>query len=73
VRDRPPAAYRGQVELIQLMPRLHFIRFPVGHAYLWQDPDGLTHFHPDHIGAAADIADWGDVEVLAHHAAADRP
>jgi glyoxylase-like metal-dependent hydrolase (beta-lactamase superfamily II) len=28
----------------------------------------LTHFHPDHIGAAADIAGWGDVEVLAHHA-----
>jgi len=28
----------------------------------------LTHFHADHIGAAADIADWGGVEVLAHHA-----
>jgi glyoxylase-like metal-dependent hydrolase (beta-lactamase superfamily II) len=28
----------------------------------------LTHFHADHIGAAAAIADWGDVEVLAHHA-----
>jgi glyoxylase-like metal-dependent hydrolase (beta-lactamase superfamily II) len=86
---------------IQLMPRLHFIRLPVGHAYLWLDPDGLTlidsglpgsapliaaairdagyrptdlrrlvltHFHPDHIGAAADITGWGEVEVLAHHA-----
>jgi glyoxylase-like metal-dependent hydrolase (beta-lactamase superfamily II) len=80
---------------------LYFIRFPVGHAYLWHDPDGLTlidtglpgsaslvaeairqsgyqpadlrrlaltHFHADHIGAAADIANWGEVEVLAHHA-----
>jgi glyoxylase-like metal-dependent hydrolase (beta-lactamase superfamily II) len=89
------------VELIQLTPQLHFIQFPVGHVYLWHDPDGLTlidaglpgsapliaaaiqqagyepadlrhlvltHFHPDHIGAAADIAGWGDVEVLAHHA-----
>jgi glyoxylase-like metal-dependent hydrolase (beta-lactamase superfamily II) len=28
----------------------------------------LTHFHPDHIGAAADVAGWGEVEVLAHHA-----
>ena len=28
----------------------------------------LTHFHPDHIGAAADIAGWGEVEVMAHHA-----
>jgi len=28
----------------------------------------LTHFHADHIGSAADIASWGEVEVLAHHA-----
>lgn len=83
-----------------MLPRLHFIRLPVGHAYLWRDPDGLTlvdaglpgsapalaeairasghhpsdvrrlvltHFHPDHIGAAADVAAWGGVQVLAHH------
>jgi glyoxylase-like metal-dependent hydrolase (beta-lactamase superfamily II) len=89
------------MDVIELMPRLHFIRLPVGHAYLWRDPDGLTlidtglpgsapliadairqagsepadlrrlvltHFHADHAGAAADIAGWGDVEVLAHHA-----
>jgi glyoxylase-like metal-dependent hydrolase (beta-lactamase superfamily II) len=89
------------MDVIELMPRLHFIRLPVGLAYLWRDPDGLTlvdtglpgsapliadairraggepgdlrrlvltHFHGDHIGAAADIAGWGDVEVLAHHA-----
>jgi glyoxylase-like metal-dependent hydrolase (beta-lactamase superfamily II) len=89
------------MDIIRLMPRLHFIRLPVGQAYLWHDPDGLTlidaglpgsapliaeairqagyrpadlrrlvltHFHPDHIGAAADITGWGDVEVLAHHA-----
>jgi glyoxylase-like metal-dependent hydrolase (beta-lactamase superfamily II) len=28
----------------------------------------LTHFHADHVGAAADIAGWGDVEVMAHQA-----
>jgi glyoxylase-like metal-dependent hydrolase (beta-lactamase superfamily II) len=89
------------MDVVQLMPRLHFIRLPAGHAYLWQDPDGLTlidtglpgsapliaeairqagyqtsdlrqvvltHFHADHIGAAADVTGWGDVEVLAHHA-----
>jgi glyoxylase-like metal-dependent hydrolase (beta-lactamase superfamily II) len=89
------------MDLVELVPRLHFIRLPVGHAYLWHDPDGLTlidtgrpgsapliaeairqsghqpadlrrlvltHFHPDHIGAAAEIAGWGEVEVLAHHA-----
>jgi glyoxylase-like metal-dependent hydrolase (beta-lactamase superfamily II) len=99
--DGAAAGYRRRVELIQLTPRLHQIRLPVGHAYLWHDPDGLTlidtglpgsapsiaaairqagyqagdlrrlvltHFHPDHVGAAADIAAWGEVEVLAHQA-----
>jgi glyoxylase-like metal-dependent hydrolase (beta-lactamase superfamily II) len=89
------------MDVIELLPRLSFIRFPVGHAYLWHDPDGLTlidsglpgsaplifeairsigyqpadvrrlvltHFHADHIGAAADIAGLAEVEVLAHHA-----
>jgi glyoxylase-like metal-dependent hydrolase (beta-lactamase superfamily II) len=89
------------MDVIELLPRLRFIRFPVGHAYLWHDPDGLTlidtslpgsepliadairqsgyqpadlrrlvltHFHADHIGAAADIADWGEVEVIAPRA-----
>src|SRR5712691_1843645 len=98
---RMAAAYRCRMDVIELLPRLRFIRFPVGHAYLWHDPDGLTlidtglpgsapliadairqsgyqpadlrrlvltHFHADHIGAAAAIANWGEVEVLAHHA-----
>jgi glyoxylase-like metal-dependent hydrolase (beta-lactamase superfamily II) len=26
----------------------------------------LTHFHDDHAGGAAEIAKWGDVEVIAH-------
>jgi glyoxylase-like metal-dependent hydrolase (beta-lactamase superfamily II) len=30
------------MEVIQLTPRLYFIRLPVGHAYLWHDPGGLT-------------------------------
>ena len=98
---RPSAAYRCRMDVIELLPRLRFIRIPAGHAYLWHDRDGLTlvdtglpgsapliadairrsgyqpadlrrlvltHFHADHIGAAADIAGWGEVEVLAHHA-----
>jgi glyoxylase-like metal-dependent hydrolase (beta-lactamase superfamily II) len=27
----------------------------------------LTHFHEDHTGAAAEVAGWGAVTVLAHH------
>jgi len=30
------------MDVTELLPGLHFIRLPVGHAYLWQDPDGLT-------------------------------
>jgi glyoxylase-like metal-dependent hydrolase (beta-lactamase superfamily II) len=91
------------VDVVELVPGLHFLRFPVGHAYLVDGPAGLalvdtsvpgsapdfaaairgigrepadlrhlilTHFHPDHAGAAAEIAGWGDVEVAAHMAEA---
>jgi glyoxylase-like metal-dependent hydrolase (beta-lactamase superfamily II) len=95
------ASYCHRMDIVELIPHLHFLRFPVGHAYLWQDSDGLTlidtsvpgsapliaeairglghhpadlrrlvltHFHEDHIGAAAEIAAWGDVVVFAHYA-----
>jgi glyoxylase-like metal-dependent hydrolase (beta-lactamase superfamily II) len=98
---RMAAAYRCHMDVIQLLPRLYFLHFPVGHAYLWHDPDGLTlidtglpgsapliagairqagyqpadlrrlvltHFHGDHIGAAAELTGWGEVEVFAHRA-----
>lgn len=28
----------------------------------------LTHYHDDHVGAAAEIREWGQVEVIAHRA-----
>jgi glyoxylase-like metal-dependent hydrolase (beta-lactamase superfamily II) len=28
----------------------------------------LTHFHDDHAGAAAEVREWGDIEVVAHAA-----
>src|ERR1700745_1888796 len=29
---------------------------------------GLTHFHDDHAGGAAEIREWGNVEIVAHKA-----
>ncbi|HMH94069.1 MAG TPA: MBL fold metallo-hydrolase, partial [Streptosporangiaceae bacterium] len=89
------------MDVVELIPGLHFLRFPIGHAYLLEHAGGLalidtsvpgsaprlaaairdtgrdpadlrhlvlTHFHGDHAGSAADVAAWGDVEVVAHHA-----
>jgi glyoxylase-like metal-dependent hydrolase (beta-lactamase superfamily II) len=91
------------MDVVPLLPSLYFLRFPVGHVYLWCDAGGLTlidsgvvgsapliagairelghhrsdvrrlvltHFHADHVGSAAEIAGWGEVEVCAHHAEA---
>jgi glyoxylase-like metal-dependent hydrolase (beta-lactamase superfamily II) len=45
------------MDVLELMPRLHFIRLPVGHAYLWRDPDGLTLIDTGLPGSAPLIAD----------------
>jgi glyoxylase-like metal-dependent hydrolase (beta-lactamase superfamily II) len=29
-------------EMVRLLPSLYFPRFPLGHAYLWLDDDGMT-------------------------------
>ncbi|MCL9760023.1 MBL fold metallo-hydrolase [Frankia sp. AiPa1] len=95
------ASELSTAELRMLLPSLYFLRFPVGHAYLWLDDDGmtlvdcgvtgsgpriaaanrrlgrdpaqvrqlvLTHFHHDHVGAANEVAAWGDVVICAHRA-----
>lgn len=98
----PPSVPRmGAMEMVRLLPSLYFLRFPIGHAYLWLDDDGmtlvdcgiagsgeqiaagirglgrdpadvrqlvLTHFHHDHVGAANEVAAWGDLVVCAHRA-----
>jgi glyoxylase-like metal-dependent hydrolase (beta-lactamase superfamily II) len=45
------------MDVIELVPGLHFIRLPVGHAYLWSDPDGLTLIDSGLPGSAPLIAD----------------
>lgn len=81
------------MDVIEVLPSLRMLRFPVGAAYLWQDGneltlidtgtadcaaelegalDGelrrivLTHWHEDHTGSAAELADRHGAEVVAH-------
>ena len=54
---RPGGCVPLAMDVIELAPRLHFIRLPVGHAYLWRDPDGLTLVDAGLPGSAPLIAD----------------
>jgi glyoxylase-like metal-dependent hydrolase (beta-lactamase superfamily II) len=44
------------MDVIELIPGLHFLRFPIGHAYLCHDPDGLTLIDTSVPGSAPQIA-----------------
>lgn len=44
------------VDVAELIPGLYFLRFPVGHAYLCADPDGLTLVDTSAPGSAAQLA-----------------
>jgi glyoxylase-like metal-dependent hydrolase (beta-lactamase superfamily II) len=52
------------VDVIELIPGLHFLRFPVGHAYLCADPDGLTLIDTSLPGSAPQIA--AAIRALGH-------
>ncbi|MGW5353909.1 MBL fold metallo-hydrolase [Streptomyces sp. NPDC004031] len=43
------------MDVIELLPSLHMLRFPVGSAYLWSDDDALTLVDSGAVGAAAEI------------------
>ncbi|OIJ93823.1 MBL fold metallo-hydrolase [Streptomyces sp. MUSC 14] len=45
------------MDVIELLPRLHMLRFPVGQAYLWRDDDELTLVDAGVLGAGRTIAD----------------
>jgi glyoxylase-like metal-dependent hydrolase (beta-lactamase superfamily II) len=55
------------MDIVELSPRLHFFRFPVGHAYLWRDDDGLTLIDSGLPGSAQAIEEA--VRTLGHHPA----
>ncbi|MEU6370439.1 MBL fold metallo-hydrolase [Streptomyces sp. NPDC046931] len=44
------------MDVIELLPRVHLLRFPVGQAYLWCDDDGLTLIDAGPKGSGAAIA-----------------
>ncbi|GGJ07548.1 MBL fold metallo-hydrolase [Streptomyces brasiliensis] len=45
------------MDVIEILPRLHLLRFPVGQAYLWADGDGLTLVDAGPIGSGRPIAE----------------
>jgi glyoxylase-like metal-dependent hydrolase (beta-lactamase superfamily II) len=45
------------MDVIELLPRLHLLRFPVGQAYLWRDGEELTLVDAGPAGSGAPIAD----------------
>ncbi|WP_055591389.1 MBL fold metallo-hydrolase [Peterkaempfera griseoplana] len=45
------------MDAVELVPGLYFLRFPVGHVYLWRDPDGLTLVDTGLPGSAGAIAE----------------
>ncbi|CAM5594315.1 hypothetical protein SALBM311S_10465 [Streptomyces alboniger] len=44
------------MDVVELLPRLHLLRFPVGQAYLWRDGDDLTLIDAGPAGSAASIS-----------------
>ncbi|MFF0156740.1 MBL fold metallo-hydrolase [Streptomyces sp. NPDC005263] len=44
------------MDVVDLLPRLHLLRFPVGQAYLWRDGDDLTLIDAGPAGRAAAIS-----------------
>ncbi|MFF3912028.1 MBL fold metallo-hydrolase [Streptomyces sp. NPDC001852] len=52
------------MDVIELLPRLHLLRFPVGQAYLWRDGAESTLIDAGPIGAGDEIA--GAVTALGH-------
>ncbi|WP_405622615.1 MBL fold metallo-hydrolase [Streptomyces sp. NBC_00076] len=51
------------MDVVELLPRLHLLRFPVGQAYLWRDGDDLTLIDAGPAGSAAAISAYAEGRV----------
>ncbi|WP_329113552.1 MBL fold metallo-hydrolase [Streptomyces sp. NBC_01465] len=45
------------MDLVEVLPRLHLLRFPIGQAYLWRDGEELTLVDAGHADGAPAIED----------------
>jgi glyoxylase-like metal-dependent hydrolase (beta-lactamase superfamily II) len=45
------------MDVVELLPRLHHVRFPIGHVYLWSGAEGLTLIDTGATGSAPAIAE----------------
>lgn len=52
------------MEIVELLPELCMLRFPIGHVYLWRDPAGLTLVDTGVAGSGPRIAEA--IERLGH-------
>ncbi|WP_329617792.1 MBL fold metallo-hydrolase [Streptomyces brevispora] len=52
MRRTSAAAYVRRTDLVEVLPRLHMFRFPIGQAYLWRDGADLTLIDAVDISAA---------------------
>ncbi|MFJ7156346.1 MBL fold metallo-hydrolase [Streptomyces sp. NPDC101118] len=43
------------MDLVEVLPRLHMFRFPIGQAYLWRDGTDLTLIDSGNLASAAEI------------------
>lgn len=70
MRLAPAPAYVRHMDLVEVLPTLHLLRFRIGQAYLWRDGTELTLIDAGDAESAAAIEDA--VRTLGHDPAAIR-
>lgn len=70
MRRASAPAYVRRMDLVEVLPSLHLLRFRIGQAYLWRDGTELTLIDAGDVGSAAAIEEA--VRRLGHDPAAIR-